>query len=387
MNNLARLSRSTTQEVRDSISIGAPFCYQSGEERGRGLIRPSSIDALVGRKDLPVSAPMIAQEARDARPPQRRSMSISEYHRYVNSVGPHSDGPLYAQQIAIDPYTHGGLAGSEVPVGLPNRSLLKQVNLWYGPGGTLSPLHFDESHNFLHQHYGRKRVHLVSPTFYGELKPGAPGSKFRHMSRLDDDVVLEMLRSGAVGAAEVELRAGDVLFIPAYWWHRVEALDVSVSVNYWWRPPLSACLYEAFAHSVADAGLFTAPGKLTRLVDLSGDRVDLNLCERLAHDGQAAAASILTSAILISYVVSLARSVLSVEASSLDGSVQSRLDLAKMAIVAMERASLITQHQTSLMRDWAVDPSEALTRAAKPERVVVGIERLVEALGVISAFD
>lgn len=384
---MAHLGRSTTQEVHDAVSAGAAFCYQSGDDGGGGLLRPSSIDALVGRKDLPVSAPMIAQEARDANPPQRRSMSLAEYHHYVNSIGPRSDGPLYAQQIPIDPYAHGGLAGSEVPVGLPDRSLLKQVNLWYGPGGTLSPLHFDESHNFLHQHYGHKRVHLVSPEFYGELQPGAPGSKFRHMSQLDDATLMETLRSGVVAAAEVELRAGDVLFIPAYWWHRVEALDVSVSVNYWWRPPLSACLYQAFAGSVGDAGLFTAPGKLARLVDLSGERVDLNLCERLAHDAQAATASILTSAILVSYLVSLARGFLSVETSTLDGSVQSRLDLARMTIVAMERASLVTQHQASVMLEWAVGPSEALTSTGKPERVVLGIERLVDALGVISAFD
>jgi hypothetical protein len=381
--DVARLGDSTSKEVRDAIELGAPFCFRSGNEGD--LLTTSSIDALLGREELPVSAPMVAEQARDERPPQQTSMSIADYHRYVSGTGSQSSGPLYAQQIPIDPFAPGGLAGSEAPAGLPDRSLFKQANLWYGPGGTLSPLHFDESHNFLHQHHGRKSVRLVSPEFYRELDPGAPGSRFRHMSQLDDSEVLAILRSGTVATAEVELEAGDVLFIPAYWWHRVEALDVSISVNYWWRPPLGACLYAAFADSLADAALFMAPHKLARLLDLSGNAVDLNLCERLARDGQAAAASVLTSAIVTSYLAFLARGILSVDPGELDGSVQRRLDLAKTTVEAMERASIVTDGQASLMVEWAVDPRSALESAGEPEWVAERIEQLIDALGVISA--
>jgi dTDP-4-dehydrorhamnose 3,5-epimerase-like enzyme len=35
------------------------------------------------------------------------------------------------------------------------------------------------------------------------------------------------------------LEAGEMCYIPPYWWHHIESLDVSFSVSHWWQkePP------------------------------------------------------------------------------------------------------------------------------------------------------
>ena len=34
---------------------------------------------------------------------------------------------------------------------------------------------------------------------------------------------------------QVELDAGDILYIPRIWWHQVETLQTAISINYWFK--------------------------------------------------------------------------------------------------------------------------------------------------------
>jgi hypothetical protein len=109
--------------------------------------------------------------------------------------------------------------------------------LWISSPGCVTPLHYDLSNGFLCQVRGTKQVWLFDPNQFDRLYPrGAqfPGlDNYERQSQVDihhpDFAVYPEFRRAA--ALECHLRQGDTLFIPSNWWHEVETLDLSLSVQ------------------------------------------------------------------------------------------------------------------------------------------------------------
>jgi hypothetical protein len=109
-------------------------------------------------------------------------------------------------------------------------------SFWFGPAGTVTPLHHDTTNILFHQVYGRKRF-LLAPPEELELLVDAKGV-YAAGDPEADDVDVRFL--------EVVLEPGEALFLPAGWWHHVRALDVSISFSLtcfrrandydWYRP-------------------------------------------------------------------------------------------------------------------------------------------------------
>ena len=102
--------------------------------------------------------------------------------------------------------------------------------MWHaraGWEGRVSPLHFDGHDNLMMVVDGEKRVDLLPPIasalLYSDFTPKAAGNS-PVMSDCDPTCGVDLRRHPLVASAPLhvaDLRAGDVLFIPKYWWHVV----------------------------------------------------------------------------------------------------------------------------------------------------------------------
>ena len=115
----------------------------------------------------------------------------------------------------------------------PKRS---SINAWIGQPHVIAHCHYDGYHNFYAQLIGRKKFTLFRPTNWPGLYPYPflhPSHAQAQVNASDDGDVGKMGLIGRVEAVEVVLEPGDLLYMPPLWFHEVESLSVSVSVNVW----------------------------------------------------------------------------------------------------------------------------------------------------------
>ncbi|XP_049601727.1 lysine-specific demethylase 8 [Syngnathus scovelli] len=109
------------------------------------------------------------------------------------------------------------------------------INAWFGPAGTVSPLHQDPQHNFLAQVVGCKYIRLYSPQDSDKLYPH-PSQLLHNTSQVEveNPDTKRFPEFSKAPYQDCVLRPGDVLFIPVQHWHYVRSLEQSFSVSFWW---------------------------------------------------------------------------------------------------------------------------------------------------------
>lgn len=128
------------------------------------------------------------------------------------------------EDILVPEYCHAG--GGE----------LQSLNAWFGPHGTVTPLHHDPHHNLFAQVLGRKYIRLYPASISEDLYPHTE-TMLSNTSQVDlDNIdVKEFPRIEGLEFMDGILEEGDLLYIPPKWWHYVRSLSISFSASFWWR--------------------------------------------------------------------------------------------------------------------------------------------------------
>jgi hypothetical protein len=191
---------------------------------------------------------------------QRRKGRFGEVLRYIESLAGMERSPaVYVGAAAVPDCLPGFAEQNPLPL-LAGRNAVPRV--WIGNESVVST-HFDQSDNIAIVAAGRRRVTLFPPDqlsnlYIGPLDHNMAGQPASMVDLRDPDFeTYPRFRKALEAARTVELEPGDGLYIPALWWHDIEALSsFNILVNFWWddAPPGAAAPFEAMVHALLALG-------------------------------------------------------------------------------------------------------------------------------------
>jgi Cupin-like domain len=201
----------------------------------------------------------------------RERAPFSEFLRRI-STGPTAERARYlftgdeqfllrrrAGQTSIDPVLAPLLQDIETPALFPE-ARLHSVWAWFSGQGVRTWLHYDNNacHNLNAQITGRKRCVLFAPEELGKLHPFPLGgdNPAHNCSRIDvEDPAADVEQDLAAATPwHAELGPGDLLFIPAWWFHTFQHLgELNSNINFWWMPERPSWNVVAARQAILDA--------------------------------------------------------------------------------------------------------------------------------------
>lgn len=161
----------------------------------------------------------------------KRSVRLADFVDTVLAGGASNDYYLTANNEALRQPGFAPLLDDigPLPEVCDRAELAERASFWFGPAGTVTPLHHDTIMLFHTQVVGRKRWRFISPLDTPKLY-----NHFDVYSPIDLDrpdlARYPLFRD--VTVLDVIVEPGETVFLPLGWWHQVTALDVSLSFSY-----------------------------------------------------------------------------------------------------------------------------------------------------------
>jgi hypothetical protein len=230
-----RLGRLDAAAFRARAAAGLPF-LMAGVVKRWPLCGLTPRDLRERFGTVPVRA-RVGDYVATAFAPDRamRDMLLREYIDLSLDLSP---DPSEAPDSSLPPYV-GNLELRELNAMCHWPGYFEKMGpprFWLGPARTVTPLHCDYDDNIFAQIWGRKRIFLAPPhhdefLYTREANPVLFGSPFD--PEAPDYDAFPLARQAAI--VEVVVEPGDMLYVPAGWYHQVRALSFSLSSNRWAR--------------------------------------------------------------------------------------------------------------------------------------------------------
>ena len=161
----------------------------------------------------------------------RRMVPLAPFVDRVMAGGPTNDYYMTANNEALRQPEFAPLLADigSMPPACDRSQLAARSSFWFGPAGTLTPLHHDTIMLFHTQVVGRKRWRLISPLETPRLYNY--NNVFSPIDIDRPDLNRYPLFS-QVTVLDVTVEPGETIFLPLAWWHQVTSMDVSLSFSY-----------------------------------------------------------------------------------------------------------------------------------------------------------
>ena len=161
----------------------------------------------------------------------RRVQRLGDFVDRVLAGGPTNDYYMTANNEALRRPEFAPLLADigSLPAFCDRAQLARSSSFWFGPAGTVTPLHHDTLMLLHTQVVGRKRWRFVSPLQTPKL--------YNHSGvfspiDIDQPDLVRYPDFSQAAVIEVVVEPGETVFLPLGWWHQVTSLDVSLSFSF-----------------------------------------------------------------------------------------------------------------------------------------------------------